>query len=407
MKRILFVDDESMVLDGLRRMLRGMRNEWEMAFASSGHEALKILAGGQFDVLVTDMRMPGMDGCQLLEQVKGLYPQIIRIVLSGHSDMGMVLKSVGPAHQFLSKPCDPETLKATVARVCSIQNLLEDDALIKVVSGIETLPSLPELYSEVVEELKSTNSSLNRIGEIISKDSGMSAKILQLVNSAFFGLPRQITSAVKAVQFLGLDTVKALVLTVKVFSMFSRSNLAECSLDALWRHSFGTGLCARAMAIEDGWEQESIDETFTAGLLHDIGKLILLENFPAECRKIYMEKGHIPHLHDAEYVIFGTTHAHVGAYLLGIWGLSEQIVKTVAYHHSPSLCPDPSPKALAAVYVANIFNSDGTCGLETEPVPELDTDYLERQGIADRVSSWRTLCAKSDGEADASQNTVR
>ena len=222
MKRILFVDDEPMVLDGLRRMLRGMRNEWEMEFATSGHDALKILDGKRFNVIVTDMRMPGMDGCQLLNHVKELHPQVVRIVLSGHSDKDMVLKSIGPVHQFLSKPCDAETIKTTVARVCSMRDIMEDEALIKVVSGVESLPSLPELYSEVVDEVNSAEGSLNRVGEIISRDSGMSAKILQLVNSAFFGLPRHITSPVRAVQLLGLETVKALVLTVKIFSMFSR-----------------------------------------------------------------------------------------------------------------------------------------------------------------------------------------
>ncbi|MGC9963996.1 MAG: response regulator [Syntrophobacteraceae bacterium] len=406
MKRILFVDDESMVLDGLRRMLRGMRNEWGMEFAASGHEALKILACGQFDVIVTDMRMPGMDGCQLLNHVKQLYPQVIRIVLSGQSDMDMVLKSVGPAHQFLSKPCDAEILKATVVRVCSIQNLLEDEALIKVVSGIESLPSLPELYSQVVDELNSADGSLNKIGEIISRDSGMSAKILQLVNSAFFGLPRQVTSAVKAVQFLGFDTVKALVLTVKVFSMFSRSDSAEYSVDDLWRHSFGTGICARAIANGEKWGQESMDEAFMAGLLHDIGKLILVEKFPSECLEVIKKIHHNARLCDAEREVFGTSHAQIGAYLLGIWGLSEPIIKTVAYHHSPGLCPDPAPEVLAAVYLANIFERNGLCGADMGSAPELDSEYLKRQGIADRVILWRALCARSDGEGDACQDPV-
>jgi len=231
MKRILFVDDESMVLDGLRRMLRGMRNEWEMEFAASGHEALGILAGRQFDVIVTDMRMPGMDGCQLLNHVKKLHPQVVRIVLSGQSDNDMIMKSVGPAHQFLSKPCDAEILKTTVARVCSMWNLLDDEALIKVVSGIESLPSLPQLYSEVVDEVNSAEGSLNRVGEIISKDSGMSAKILQLVNSAFFGLPRQVTSPVRAVQ-LEQSSSSALIQSKP---SFLRSRSFQCFRGPIWQ----------------------------------------------------------------------------------------------------------------------------------------------------------------------------
>jgi len=407
MRRILFVDDEPMVLDGLRRMLRGMRNEWEMEFAASGHDALKVLDSKRFNVIVTDMRMPGMDGCQLLNHVKELHPQVVRIVLSGHSDKDMILKSIGPVHQFLSKPCDAETIKTTVARVCSMRDIMEDEALIKVVSAVESLPSLPELYSEVVDEVNSAEGSLDRVGEIISRDSGMSAKILQLVNSAFFGLPRQVTNPVKAVQLLGLDTVKALILSVKVFSMFSRSDLAFYSVDHLWHHSLGTGLCARAIAEREKWGQELKDEAFMAGLLHDIGKLILAEKFPAQCRNVVESVDHTNCcIHEAEQDIFGTTHTQVGAYLLGIWGFSESITKTVAYHHSPGSCPCPASNTLAVVYLANIFERKRLSGAEMESAPELDTECLERLGISDRVAIWRMLCAQTDGEGDACQNSI-
>jgi putative nucleotidyltransferase with HDIG domain len=404
MKRILFVDDESMVLDGLRRMLRPMRKEWEMEFAESGHEALKILAGRQFDVIVTDMRMPGMDGCQLLNHVKELHPQVVRIVLSGQSDMEMVLRSVGPAHQFLSKPCDAELLKTTVARVCSSRNLLEDEALVRVVSGIDSLPSMPKLYSEVMDEVNSEEGSLNKVGEIISRDSGMSAKILQLVNSAFFGLPRHITSPVRAVHLLGLETVKALVLTVKIFSMFSPSDLAGYSVDALFRHSLAVGLSARNIAIIESWEQERVDEAFMAGLLHDIGKLILADKFPALCRKV-LERidGANSRIHDAELYILGTTHAQVGAYLLGIWGLSEPVIQTVAWHHTPGKSPCREPNSLTAVYTADMLENESAA--ESEPPLEFDTGYVERLGIADRVEIWRKLFQKRQGEDDACQNS--
>ncbi len=407
MKRILFVDDESMVLDGLRRMLRGMRNEWEMEFVASGHDAMEVLAGRQFDVIITDMRMPGMDGCQLLNHVKDLHPRVVRIVLSGQSDKEMVLKSVGPAHQFLSKPCDAETLRATVVRVCSMRTLLEDEALIKVVSGMESLPSLPQLYTEVVSEVNSADGSLNRIGEIISKDSGMCAKILQLVNSAFFGLPRQVTSSIKAVQFLGLDTVKALILSAKVFSTSSHSDFAHYSVDELWRHSLGTGLCAKAIAKMENWGQEVIEEVFTAGLLHDVGKLILVDKFPAKCLEVVKRINDETHLYEAELDIFGTTHAQVGAYLLGIWGLSGEIIKAVAWHHTPSSCPSPFPSVLAAVHLADFFDCERPSSLEVKSLPQLDIQYLDSLGITDRVSTWRTLCAERQGEGDARKDSIR
>jgi HD-like signal output (HDOD) protein/ActR/RegA family two-component response regulator len=405
MKRILFVDDEPMVLDGLRRMLRGMRKEWEMEFAESGPEALRILDNKQFNVIVTDMRMPGMDGYQLLNFVKDRHPQVVRIILSGHSDREMVLTSIGPIHQFLAKPCDAETLKATVTRVSSMRDLLEDEALIRVVSGIESLPSLPKLYCEVMDEVSSEEASLDKVGEIISRDAGMSTKILQLVNSAFFGLPRHITSPVRAVHLLGLETVKSLVLSVKIFSMFSLSDLAGYSIDELFRHSLAVGLSAKNIAILESWEQEKIDEAFMAGLLHDVGKLILAEKFPAQCRKVIERiDGANYRIHDAELDLFGTTHAQVGAYLLGIWGLSEPIIQTTACHHTPDKSPSGRPDTLTAVYVANIFESKSWG--EWQSLTEPDTEYLEKLGIADRFEIWRQLCQKRQGEQDACQDSI-
>ena len=188
-RRILFVDDEPVLLDGLKRMLRGMRDQWEMTFAVSAEAALEIIKCKPVDVVVTDVRMPGMDGVQLLSQVRDLYPQIVRIILSGTNDKDLIFKSIGSAHQYLSKPCEGETLRATISRACTLRGLLDDKSLVSVVSGIESLPSLPALYEEVVEEANSPNGSLNRVGEIISRDVGMSAKILKIVNSSFLGCP--------------------------------------------------------------------------------------------------------------------------------------------------------------------------------------------------------------------------
>lgn len=356
MKNILFVDDELKLLDGLRRMLRAMRHEWDMEFVISGAEALATLQGRPFDVVVTDMRMPGMDGCELLSRVREQHPQVVRIILSGHTDREMILKSVGLAHQYLSKPCDTEVLKATVARACSLRGLLEDRELIQVVSSIKSLPSLPSLYAEIMKELAAPEGSLIRVGEIISKDVGMSAKILQLVNSAFFGIPRHVVNPARAVSLIGLETVKALVLSVKIFSQFEESSLQPHFIAELWDHSMSTGSIARDIARAEKLGQEKIDDSFMAGLLHDAGKLILADKLPEKWSKIVgLAAAENCSLWEAERLILGTTHAHVGAYLLGIWGLSETIVQAVAHHHSPDECPDGNQGVLTAVHLANVF----------------------------------------------------
>ena len=247
-KRVLFVDDEPKVLDGLRRMLRKMRNEWEMEFATSGTEALEAIRKQPFDVVVSDMRMPGMDGAELLTKVREICPTAVRLILSGHSEKEMILKSVGPTHQFLAKPCDADTLKATVARACALRELLANEQLKGVVSGVKSLPSMPGLYTQLVEVLQSPDSSLQDVAAIIGGDIGMTAKILQLVNSAFFGLRRHIEGPAQAITYLGLDTVSAVVLTAGAFAEFEDSREATEVAETLYPHSITAGSLAGHIA---------------------------------------------------------------------------------------------------------------------------------------------------------------
>ncbi len=205
--KILFVDDEPNVLSGLQRMLRSMSHEWEMKFAGSGREALDILSNESFNVVVSDMRMSGMNGVELLTEVMKRYPQTVRIVLSGYLDREMILKSVRPVHQFISKPCDAEKLKSAIARTMALRGLLAGGTLKKVVSQMDSLPSLPSVYTEIIDELERPESSIQRVGSIVSRDNGMTTKVIQLVNPAFFGVPRHIANPAQAVVLLGLETI--------------------------------------------------------------------------------------------------------------------------------------------------------------------------------------------------------
>ena len=222
MRKILFVDDESMVLDGLRRMLRSMRQEWDMTFVESGQMALDWLEKNNCDVIVSDMRMPGMDGAQLLGEVRQRHPHMIRLALSGHSEVEMLLESVRATHQFLAKPCDPEILRSTVERALGLMAMIEDDAIRMIIAQIDSLPSLPALYGEVMNEICTPEGSISKVGQIIEKDVAMTAKMLQIVNSAFFGLKRHVSSASQATTLLGVDIIRSLVLTTKIFSSFDQ-----------------------------------------------------------------------------------------------------------------------------------------------------------------------------------------
>jgi HD-like signal output (HDOD) protein len=392
MKHILFVDDEQRILDGLGRMFRPMRHEWNTVFVTSGQAALEELAKAQFDVVVTDMRMPGMDGAQLLSQVRTRYPSVVRIVLTGQSDRETTLRSLGQIHQSLSKPCDPEELKRTVARALALRELLASESIRSLVAGMQSLPSVPALYQALLSEIESPRSSMESVAGIISQDIGMTGKVLQLVNSAFFGLPRAITNPSQAISLLGLDTVKALVLGIQVFSAFREPRGSLFKIDALWRHSLATSRFAQRLVEHEHGSFQVAELSFTAGLLHDVGVLVLAANRPESYGDVLRSAG-APgaELTAIEREMLGATHAEVGAYLLGLWGLSDAIVESVAFHHAPTQCLNHTFGPLAAVHVASALVREEQAGAGLNLSPTLDLDYLAGLGLADRLPQWREL----------------
>jgi HD-like signal output (HDOD) protein len=407
-KRILFVDDEELLLKGLQRMLRSMRHEWEMRFVENGQAALDLIRKETFDAVITDMQMPGMNGVQLLETVMQDYPDIVRIILSGQLDQEMILKTVRSAHQHLSKPCDADLLKAILAQAFALRDLLADDNIQKLGSRIESLPSLPSLYLEIMEELQSANTSFKKIGEIIVKDVGMTAKILQMVNSAFFGLRRQISNPQDAVSYLGFETIKSLVLSAKIFSQFNQKKLPGFSLDNLWNHSMLTGTFSKIVAEMEGQSKEIIDDAYMVGLLHDLGKLILAQNFSESYQKVRDQAFTQERpLWQVEYEMLGATHAEIAAYLIGLWGIKYSVVEAIAFHHTPGRC-EARMGILPIVHTADALAHE-TENPETSIAVRLDDYYLKDTDIMERFPAWQSACRAhiQQGENLEGQNSFR
>jgi HD-like signal output (HDOD) protein len=387
-KRILFVDDEPFILQGLRRMLHGQRHEWKMEFASGAAQALELMAQAPFDVVVSDMRMPGLNGAQLLTEVMRRYPRTVRIILSGHADKELILQCVGSTHQYLSKPCDPEALKAVIQRAASLDYLHQHELLTTLVGQMDHLPTIPALYSAIVEVLNNPNTSIEELSALIARDIAMTARILKLVNSAFFGLGRPISDTNEAVTHLGFDTVKSLALALDTFGQMSGKTAVNPGLEPVWTHSVAVSNCARLIARFEGADRKVQDEAYVSGLLHDVGKLVLLANLPDEghrARQLAAEK-RLPEW-QAEREVFGADHAAVGGYLLGLWGLPVPVVEAVALHHEPALGTAREFSPLAAVHAAN--------AIVHGPEAPLDSSYLQLIGVPDRVDGWRTAWLES------------
>lgn len=390
-KRILFVDDEPMVLSGLERSLRSMRKQWEMEFAAGGQQALEALARASFDVIVTDMRMPKIDGAELLEIIRAKYPRTMRFVLSGQSDRETILRSLSPTHQYLSKPCDVEELKQKVAQAFALREVLENPTLKEVVSRMDSVPSLPSLYVTLTEALRQSDVTVTKIANIVKQDMGMTSKVLQLVNSAFFALPCRISSPHQAVSLLGIDNIRAVVLSVHVFSELEGN--PNPALAALWPHSLTTAAFAQAITRAERCPQSLEDDAFAAGLLHDVGRLVLA----SACSKQYHQvlerlRQEKVTLTQAESQVLGCTHAEVGAYLLGLWGLPSSVVQAVAWHHTPDRSAVPAFSPVIAVHVAEVYGYQFHPDPEMNDPPALDEALLARLGLQERAAVWWKVC---------------
>jgi HD-like signal output (HDOD) protein len=337
MKRILFVDDEVKLLDGLRRLLRANRKDWDVSFAASGAEALALMDANPVDVVVTDMRMPGMDGAALLEQVSERHPTAIRIVLSGHFEVEAGLRAIPVAHQFLAKPCDPEILKAAIERSSQLSFTAPDAATRRAIGAIGALPSPSRTCILLTEAVRDPSTSLDEVARIIADDVALTAKVLQLVNSAFFHIAREIPDIRSAISCLGLDLLREVVLASEMLRAFQPvRGSASFSLDALERHS---RLTAR-IAVELCESQSQKGFAAMSGLLHDTGTLVLAARLPAKFEEAAaMARLEQRPRHECETTIFGACHAKIGAYLLNLWGLPASVVEAIAFHHKPR--PEP------------------------------------------------------------------
>jgi len=391
--QIIFVDDDETDLLILRRILRPVSGEWDMTFVSSGQDALKAMEQSRFAMIVSDMQMPGMDGVELLERVKQRYPDMVRIILSSVAEEETKLRAVQAAHIWMAKPCDVEFLKNIVERTGAWAAFLHDAPLNRLIGQMQSLPSLPHLYLQLGKELRSPDTSFRRVAQIMARDIGMTAKILQLVNSAFFGPYNNVSSLEQAAIVLGLSTIRALVLSVGVFSQFDIGKQKGFSAEALMNHSLAAGALTQTIAKTETRNRSFLDEAFMAGMLHDTGKLVLAHNMPGEYDRALTlaHEQSLPHWR-AEQEVFGASHAYVSAYLLALWGMADAIVEASAYHHNPSDCKNKQFSALTAVHVANVLEHGEQNNSEALKTQDVDHEYLVALNMDNRLAKWTEAC---------------
>jgi putative nucleotidyltransferase with HDIG domain len=397
-----------MILEALQRTMAVMAREWQMRFANSGAEALRMMEIEPADAIVSDMRMPYMNGAQLLHEVMLKHPKTIRLILSGFSDAEVIMKCIGGTHQFISKPCSGETLRNILKRALGMDQWLNSDSLKSLVSKLPILPSMPTLYFEIVREAESENGSLEKVGSIIQRDPAMTAKILQLVNSAFFGLRRQMSDPTEAVMQLGFETIRSLVLGIHVFSEMKSKGRAETEIQKLWNHSMAVAARAKNIARTERMERELVEASFTAGLLHDVGRLVLWANLPEKYEEaVRLATSEKIALIEAEESVFKASHASLGGYMLGLWGLPVPLVEAVVFHHMPSFVKSPSVSPLSVVHLSNVLEQETSAEFSLGITPGLDQAHLTEVGMWERAQAWyKSVCKASPISANHEKDIV-
>jgi len=395
-KRILFVDDESKILDGLQRMLHADRKRWDMEFAVGGEAALQACEKASFDVVISDMRMPGMDGATLLGHIRDRYPSTARIILSGYSEVTLVARSVHVAHRFLAKPCDASQLRSMIERVCTLQDVLCTPEIRAVIGTVGELPSLSTSYNALTQALSRPDTSISQVADILEHDVAMSAKVLQLVNSAFFGLAQTVTSLQSAASYLGMETIKNLVLVSEAFRVFvPDSRIPQSVFEAIQLQAQRTAAIAVVLPLEP----KARDVTVLSALLQDVGRLVLASKMPDKFCSVVeraRERGCEPF--QAEEEMLGTSHAEIGAYLLGLWGLPNLAVEAIAHHHHPDRIPHSGFDSSVALYTAALlaYELEAHPGDETgTELREFDRTCLQTLGLLPQFAGFHKLAVQA------------
>jgi HD-like signal output (HDOD) protein len=331
-QRVLFVDDEAAILEGLRAVLRPQRREWEMVFALGGPAGKQEVETSKFDVVVTDMRMPIVDGAALLAYVKELQPHAVRLVLSGQTDPQTAMKSVFTAHQFLAKPCDVEKLRTVVKRCCELNELLATEELKSLAGDVSILPSTPDTYLAIRKVVSDPSSGIQDVARIIEREPTLCAKLLQVANSAFFGLPRTVTSIVQAASYLGSLALRDLALAMETMSAVQVGGaLPAASYHAFQLNALAVALLGRRWYVSN---RRMADDAFVAGMLRDMGHLVLAtrpKRLPEDTAQ----------------------HPAISAYLLGLWGIPHPVLEAVAYHEVPSRVEHESMELMDVVHLCD------------------------------------------------------
>ena len=402
MKKILFVDDEPAILEGLQDLLRSLRHRWDMSFICGGQAAIATMNDTDYDVVVSDIRMPGVGGVDVLGYAKIHRPQTIRIALTGYADAQSTVEISRLAHRYLRKPCSIDDLDEVISRDCGLIEAFDNVVVKELVGATGRLSAEKSVHQALIDALDGGNGSIDEVTKIVEQDLALTAKVLQLVNSSFFRRQRSITSANEAVVYLGADVLKQLVLANMMFEMTQDiPNVAGFNPISLQRHCVLTSAIAQELTADSGLSKIA----FTAGLLHDVGKLIIAQERSDLIPTLVGNSDGLVNSWvnaESERDILGCTHAEVGGCFLNLWGLPTPIVEAVTFHDDPSSIFTRKLNAIDLVHISNyLAHWSGTDSPDERVEAKLDTEYVARRDVDHELDGWREMATEIRNAVDS------
>jgi response regulator RpfG family c-di-GMP phosphodiesterase len=389
---IIFVDDDPNVLSGLRRRVRAKRPNWRLQFCDNGEEVLNLLqARHSVDVIVSDMRMPVMDGAELFRKVSRLYPEIGRILLSGYADGHANLLGTSATHHFLMKPCDDQSIINAIERALILRSYLRDPYLLGVMS---CLPG-HYLWPTAFRDLQTTLYHEGPVSEQNLAHYAMDHRDCVTFIERYARREELLVENSPATlhhlfEILGVESVKALAL---LFEIYGNGDIKAAENDPeLTRALIMAEIAARLGRYENS-EFENIDASRAAALLSHVGSKLIETVLPNQS----MTARHIADKNQcdiisAEIDVMGISHAGLSACMAALWSFKHEIIEDIAFHHRPESAPTGRSSTLAMVYAAQHFaRENGRAGRLIKEKYPLAECYLATIGIGEKWASWSNI----------------
>lgn len=385
--RLVLLDNEHHIADAHRRALRTVRPEWKVVLAANPDAALEALAAEPTDVFIAELGRAPSDGTSLFEAVRDRWPATVRIALSEFAEKNVAVRLERSVHRFLHKPCDTYMLAMLIERSSTLREIVNDPAVVSAIGGLDAIPRPPVTVQALEKVLADPDAGVIAVATVVSRDASLTARVLRVVNSSFFGVGRQVTRVDAAVNFMGVSLVRAITMADGATRSFTVAP-DVLDLDEWNMHAVRVAACARDIALAMCPQDRSLaDEAFLAGLMHDVGQVVLAGVAPRVWKEL--ERQTVADglsLDQVEIRNGRVSHALVGAYLLSLWGLPSSVVEAVAFHHTPERLAGHMFDAAIAVHVADAI----TARPAGRSAPAMNMECVLGAGITDeQLQSWR------------------